>query len=53
MFTMHRRKTYFIPKSFVTTEIWKEEVLKSSGSFQRGIPLLGIFPDPLRRVRLD
>ena len=44
---------YLISKSCVTTEIWEEEVLKSSGSFQRGIPLLGVFPDPLGTARLD
>lgn len=26
MFLMHRKKTYFISKSIVTTEIWEEEV---------------------------
>lgn len=53
VFLMHRKKTCFISKSIVTTEIWEEEVYKSSGSFQRGIPLFEAFPDPLGTGRLD
>lgn len=44
---------YFISKSFVTTEIQEKKVLKCSGSFQRGIPLLRAFPDLLGTARLD
>lgn len=47
MFLMHRRKAYLISISFVNSRIWEKEILKSSGSLQRRIPLLWVFPDSL------